>query len=279
MIKTDSYNNVSDELLATAKLGRNETAIFVNLGNNADPSGIPLYPTQGVSPTDSIYDPYKNEWVEIAYITRAVTKGDKKAIPFGTITFEASTKGLITLSGNKSSDVLLYEYLTLSNHNASNPNRDKAKRPIFERLIAGEKAEKGLREAMTQMQSMEWAFKTPLPQVIAALKGRGIDLSSAQEAIVRAKALEEAKKAPFNGPVAMSSNSLIDELSVLVPECLQAGVIKFDVKEKKLYNIETGTYYDVEVSQTDKMEVKQTKLLEYCKRNLDFAAKLLEEIK
>ncbi len=280
MIKTTQFNNISEELLATLKLGRGEAAIFVNLGNNADPAGIPLYPTQGISPTDSIYDPFKDEWVEIAYITRAITKDDKKAIPLGTITFEAATKGIITLSGDKAGDRALFEYLSLSNHNLSNPNRDKNKKPIFERLIAGEKAAKQLKDGRDQLANMKWAFDTPLEEVVAALKERGHDLTSAPEAIVRQKALEEAKKNPFVGTASLTSNGTIDELTTKLPEAFQAGVLKFDANKKLLVNTEMGEYYDnLDVKQTDKVEVKIAKIMEYCKNNLDFAAKFLEEIK
>lgn len=280
MIKTTQFNNISDELLATVKLGSNETAIFVNLGNNADPSGIPLYPTQGISPIDSIYDPFRDEWLEVAYITRAITKDDKKAIPLGTITFEAATKGIITLSGNKAGDRALFEYLSLSNHNLSNPNRDKSKKPIFERLIAGEKAARQLKEGRDQLANMKWAFDTPLGELVVALKTRGHDLTSAPEAIVRQKALEEAKNSPFVGTAALSTNGVIEELNVKLPEAFQAGVLKFDANKKMLVNTELGEYYEnLDVRQVDKVEAKIAKVMEYCKNNLDFAAKLLEEIR
>ena len=86
---------------------------------------------KNVPPKDRIVDPITNDFVDIASI-KTIGVGGK--LSFYDIVFERDFNGILILDGSKISDHEMYEYLELTNYNASNPNRSEDVIPIFERL-------------------------------------------------------------------------------------------------------------------------------------------------
>lgn len=154
MKQTKEFNNVPKSVLDKLKLKKGETITYKVKGvkPDRDNPGRFLIPSKNVPPTDRIA--IGDEYVDIAYI-KAVGKGGQ-AIR-GSIWFTQSNGGVIRLTGGSRDQQELYEYLELSNYNASNENRDTGVTPIFERLDAKKDAQKELKRRGLLFKAMSIA--------------------------------------------------------------------------------------------------------------------------
>lgn len=131
------YNDLSETVLKKVpKLKRGEVARFKcvlinpDLQNERRFSGPRFY---NIHPVDSVWDEEKGDYVEIAFVDRSVTSnGDvlanKKNIKF------AAPSGEISLRGGVQEEEYLYYFLSLSNRNGSNEDRDQTKPVEFIRI-------------------------------------------------------------------------------------------------------------------------------------------------
>lgn len=260
MIKAKNFNNIPEGLAPVLEPG--QTAMYVSLYNSKTPEGVPLVPTMFVPNRDSIQT--ADGWREIAFITRASPE-KAKTLPFGTIVFEPSGQGMLTLSGNSAVDCHLFQYLELCNYNESNPGRDVSKVPIFKRLDLAGDAKKKMDAELAKAELTIWASRAPIDELCALLLTRGVNSAGLPDATIRTQALEQALKAPFEGKVEQSKFSVDNQLLPTIKVCFDGEVIKWSPTEKCLVNAETGTKYHVSgLVQTTPVAKKATMLFEAC---------------
>lgn len=131
------YNDISDELLSKVKrLKRGEVARFKcvliepDLKNDRRFTGPRFY---NIYPVDTVWDESANDYVEIGYVERSVLANGEVVANKKVIKFSAPT-GEITLRGGVPDEEYLYYFLSLSNRNGSNENRDTTKPIEFVRI-------------------------------------------------------------------------------------------------------------------------------------------------
>ncbi len=260
MIRAKNFNDIPQDMVPT--LGPEDTAIYVSLYNSKTPEGVPLVPTRFVPNKDSIQT--VDGWKEIAFITRAAPEKAKK-LPFGTIVFEPSGQGMITLSGKSAVDCHLYHYLELCNYNESNTARDASKTPIFKRLDLAGDAKRKMDAEIAKAELTIWASKAPIGELVALLLTRDVNSAGLPEATIRGQALEQALKAPFESSAEQSKFPVDDQLLPTIKVCFDGEVIKWSPADKCLVNSETGTKYHVAgLVQTIPVAKKATMLFEAC---------------
>jgi len=127
MIKTKEYNNVK----TPPQLKRNEVKVFqyLNVKEDKQNPGKVIMPSVHMIPqVDRVYDKEADDYIDIASIGSLGIAGKPS---FNTIQFTKKDKGLMALRGGKTGDREIFQYLMLSNYNASNPNRDTSIVPLF----------------------------------------------------------------------------------------------------------------------------------------------------
>lgn len=131
------YNDVSDEVLSKVpKLKKGEVARFKCVLINPDLkherrfSGPRFY---NISPIDTIWDEGVSDYVEIGFVDRQVLPNGEIVANPKLIKFSAPS-GEITLRGGVQEEEYLYYFLTLSNRNGSNENRDISKSIDYVRI-------------------------------------------------------------------------------------------------------------------------------------------------
>jgi hypothetical protein len=131
MKKTKFYNNVSDALLKPTKLKPGQQVVYRVEGITPDPMNpgkwaIPA--AKNVPPIDQIWDEEKQEYVEIAAVRSFDSEGNHT---FHEIWFFGNQGGHMILRGGNAVDQEIHSYLSISNYNGSNPNRDTTKEVYF----------------------------------------------------------------------------------------------------------------------------------------------------
>jgi hypothetical protein len=131
MKKTKFYNNVSDALLKPTKLKPGQQVVYRVEGIQPDPMNpgkwaIPA--AKNVPPIDQIWDEEKQEYVEIAAVRTFDSEGNHT---FHEIWFFGNQGGHMILRGGNAIDQEIHSYLSISNYNGSNPNRDTTKEVYF----------------------------------------------------------------------------------------------------------------------------------------------------
>lgn len=131
MKKTKMYNNVSDALLKPTKLKPGQQVVYRVEGIQPDPMNpgkwaIPA--AKNVPPIDQIWDEEKQEYVEIAAVRTFDSEGNHT---FHEIWFFGNQGGHMILRGGNAIDQEIHSFLSISNYNGSNPNRDTTKEVYF----------------------------------------------------------------------------------------------------------------------------------------------------
>jgi hypothetical protein len=131
------YNDLSQEVISRVpKLKKGEVARFKcvlinpDINNERKYTGPRFYNTPSV---DSIWDEGANDYVEIGFVDRQVLANGEVIANRKTIKFSAPS-GEITLRGGVQEEEYLYYFLSLSNRNGSNENRDVSKSVDFVRI-------------------------------------------------------------------------------------------------------------------------------------------------
>lgn len=148
-----NFNNISKEL-KPKPLKRGEVAQYRLLTGRLDPgrldeNGKPTmqYGKAIQIPTrDNIYDPYKQEFVDIGVVdefknNEVLTVKTFMATAGGDFIFD----GVITLSGDSNADVEFYEFFEITNLNKSFEHRDPSITPMIERIDLGKDDEKKIK--------------------------------------------------------------------------------------------------------------------------------------
>jgi hypothetical protein len=141
MKKTEQFNNVSPALLASTKLKKGEIATFKVakiMRHPAMPNELIVPAAVSVPVIDQIWDEEKQDYVDIAAISRVSKDGNHG---FHELWFYGAQAGHWILRGGVAQDQEIFSYLSLSNFNGSNPNRDTSKEVIFELVDDNKKSE------------------------------------------------------------------------------------------------------------------------------------------
>jgi len=141
MKKTDIYNNVSDSLLKETKLKPGQQVVYRVSSitrNPVDPSEVLIPAGVNVPVMDQIWDEEKQEYVDIAAISRISADGNHM---FYELWFLQNQGGHMILTGGRAADQEIHSYLSLCNYNGSNPRRDTSKPIIFELVDEAKRSE------------------------------------------------------------------------------------------------------------------------------------------
>lgn len=168
MIKTKEYNNVK----TPPQLKRNEVKVFQYLNVKPDkqnPGKVVMPSIHMIPEVDRIYDKELDDYVDIASI-QSLGVGGKPI--FSTIQFSKQEKGLMALRGSKTGDREIYQYLMLSNYNASNPDRDSSVVPLYKLMEPKKEAADSRKHRTLRRDAMNVAAELSAAEVrefIAAL--------------------------------------------------------------------------------------------------------------
>lgn len=161
MIKTKEYNNVKNP----PQLKRNEVKVFQYLNVKEDKAnpGKVVMPSSHMIPTvDRVYDSEVDDYIDIASI-KSLGVGGKPI--FNTIQFTKQDKGLMALQGSRTGDREIFQYLMLSNYNASNPNRDTTVVPLFKLVEAKKEAAESRKQRNLRRDAMNVAAELSAAEV------------------------------------------------------------------------------------------------------------------
>lgn len=236
MRKTELYNSVSPELLKPTKLKPGEKVVYriLNIEKNPmDPSRWALPSIVSVPPTDQIYDKAKEEYVDIAAVKSVDTKGKHK---FHEIYFHGSLGCTMVLHGGRAADQELHSYLSLCNYNASNPNRDTAKEPIFELVDENARSEKERKNRNLKREALNAAYDLSTDEVKNYIAALGQDDTQPVEVL-----RNQLETMADNDPASFLEliNNKQASMKAVINRALSKGVILFD-HESSRYTWPTG---------------------------------------
>ena len=284
MIRSGKYNEIDKKFIPVLKPG--EVAIYVSSGNSVI-EGVAKYPTIYLPNKDTIKHPDDNMpgVVDIAYITQGAPEGRDPI--FGQIVFEATEKGVVVLKSDNTLDARKYAYMELSDFNGSKEGRDDTKPIYFTRTAPGKRSEDAFTKAKKDAEALIFAQDTPIGALKELLSERGVKFGERVESDVRFLAMEEYKKKPFvtlPEAVAKTVVPVANEVGQITPddisEMFEAEILKWSVADKCIVNTDTGTKYEIPgIVQTDKLEVKQRKMLDFLSANKGYGEIMIQEIK
>ncbi len=224
MKKHLDWNNISKESMPP-KLKKGEKAIYKILGIKGDPSNPETYripSAVNVPGKDRVYDSIKEEYVDIANIKSVGVGGKMKC---HNVWFVKEYNGTLILDGSKRDDSEIYEYLELSNYNASNENRSEDVKPIYARVNPTATAETARKTRTTRRQALNVAAEMSASDIrdFSALMG----WNDNQDLVILRDLVEDyADKSPSE--FIKKSKNKQNSLSALINRADKASVIKFD---------------------------------------------------
>lgn len=218
-----SWNTLSPEAYPK-KLKKGEKVTYRLLGIQGDLSNLETFKCpamKNVPPKDRIVDPITNDFVDIASI-KNIGVGGK--LSFYDIVFERDFNGILILDGSKISDHEMYEYLELTNYNASNPNRSEDVVAIFEKVDHKAKSEGKRKERTTKRQALNAAAEMSAADVRNFVAAMGWS-DDEDLVILRDKVEEYAESNPAE--FIKKSKNKQNTIHALVNRAAKKGVIKF----------------------------------------------------
>jgi hypothetical protein len=233
-MKAEFFNDISPKL--QKKLGRNETVTYqiLNIRPDEDNPGAFLMPySVNVPSTDSVYDPEKDEWVDIAFINQI--RADGKAV-FGDISFEKSNAGTITLKGSVPNHQKIFQYLEISNYNQSNPNRATSRAALYRKIDAKSDAEQDRKERLVYLNALNRAAQLSDEEVRFVASSLGIKLKGTQVEIRnKVEAFAEEYSDEFLAIIEQQTN----RTESLIREAVDLGIISHNARSGKFVWIDS----------------------------------------
>lgn len=176
-MKAKLYNKIPQSLIK--KIPKGKTVVFrlSNIKEDYDNPGQFLIPlNKNLPPTDEIYNPESDEFLPIAYITGVSANGEAK---FGQILFQKVNGGCVMLNSNNPDHQKMYQYMSLSNYNNSNPNRSESFHAWFELVDNKQEAQQSRAERKIILKALRAADELEFAQVksIASSLGHRLDKS------------------------------------------------------------------------------------------------------
>jgi hypothetical protein len=225
------YNDVSDKVLSKVpKLKKGEVARFKCVLINPDLkherrfSGPRFY---NISPVDTIWDEGINDYVEIGFVDRQVLSNGEIVANPKLIKFSAPS-GEITLRGGVQEEEYLYYFLSLSNRNGSNEDRDISKSIDYVRIDEEKSAKEKNAKRSKKFDALLAANNLTNDQIkdfVAATGGddkRAIDL-------LKDYVFDWADKNPED--FLLKINDVEAATKATIKRALDQGVIKFSATE------------------------------------------------
>jgi hypothetical protein len=239
------FNNISTQL-KPKKLKKGEVAIYRYLGGsvNTDPDETARKSMPIIWPEvdvlwlkDRIYDPYKEDFVEIG-IPSVVEKNEVKRCQRFEF-FAKANKGDFYVNCDSIEGQELYEFLELSNKNESNPNRDEGVTPWFKRidLLKEAKERTKARNILGDAILFEVNMSDKARREYAAAMGR-------DELADIAMITDQIKDDVFNNPDGFLK-FVTDEKGLkergVIKSALTKDIIRYDVTGHKILWVDTNT--------------------------------------
>lgn len=236
MRKTEIFNNVSPELLTSAKLKPGEKVVYriLNIQRNPmDPTKWAVPSIKAVPPVDQIYDEKKQDYVDIAAVRAVDAKGEHS---FHEIYFYGNQGGMIVLNGGRAADQEIHSYLSLCNYNASNPNRDTTKEAIFELVDENARSEKERKNRNIKREALNVAYDLSIDEVKNYIAALGQDDTRPTDVL-----RNELETMADSNPTAFLDliNNKQASMKAVINRALSKGVIIFD-QESNRYAWPTG---------------------------------------
>ena len=233
MIKTKEYNNVK----TPPQLKRDEVKVFQYLNVKVDkqnPGKVVMPSVHMIPQVDRVYDKETDDYIDIASIA-SIGVGGRPA--FNTIQFTKKDRGLMALRGSKTGDREIFQYLTLSNYNESNPNRDASIVPLYKLVEPKKEAADNRKQRTLRRDAMNVAAELSAAEVrefIAALnKDEKRDIS-----ILRDELEVMAEKDPQK--FITLSKDKNKSIQAACKSAIDKKVIKFDKKDNTFSWVSTG---------------------------------------
>lgn len=230
MKKTKLYNNASPELINSTKLKPGEKVVYriTNIQRNPmDPTKWALPSVKSVPPVDQIYDEAKQEFVDIAAVRAVNAEGEHT---FHEIYFYGNQGGTMVLTGGRAIDQEIHSYLSLSNYNASNPNRDTTKEPIFELVDESVRSEKERKNRNLKREALNAAYDLSADDVKNYVAARGQDDTRPMD--VMRNELEAYADSDPKGFLDLINNKQAT-MKAVINRALSKGVIVFDSESSR----------------------------------------------
>ena len=233
MIKTKEFNNV--ETIPVLK--RTDIKVFQYLDIKPDPNnkGQFIMPSIAFMPkVDRIYDPKKDDYVDIANIKSLGIGGAPVIEP---IAFTKQTQGKLMLRGNKTGDREIFEYLMLSNYNKSNPNRDTSIKPLFELIEPTRVAKESRSQRSLRRDAMNVAAELSASEVREFISSMNKD-ETRDISVLRDELETMAEKDPKQF-IALSKDKN-KSIQSNVKKAIDKKIIKFDKASSSFVWVGTG---------------------------------------
>lgn len=225
------YNDLSEKVLSKIpKLKKGEVARFKCVLINPDLkherrfSGPRFY---NISSVDTIWDEGINDYVEIGFVDRQVLSNGEIVANKKLIKFSAPS-GEISLRGGVQEEEYLYYFLSLSNRNGSNENRDESKSIDYVRVDEEKTAKEKNNKRSKKFDALLAANNLTNDQVkdfVAATGGN--DKQSID--ILKDYVFDWADKNPED--FLLKINDVEAATKATIKRALDQGVIKFSATE------------------------------------------------
>lgn len=227
MKKSADFNNITDEFRKRYALKRDDVKIFEILGISTDAEGKKLIPNMVSIPTrDIIWDDVQEEYVDIANLRTGYPNADG-TYNFDKIWFTRRSNGMIACSGKSAKDRELYMFLSMSNYNESNPNRDPSVKPFYRERSLEAEAKSEIEMAMEKQEVMSWLFKATNSQVkLLSIELGQTGLKTVAE--MKVAIMELIEKSYNQVAPLMTKIDKVGDMPALVESAVSAKLIKYD---------------------------------------------------
>lgn len=230
MKKTKLYNDISPELLKSTKLKPGEKAVYRIKGiqrNPMDPTKWAIPSAKNVPPVDQIYDKVKEEYVDIAAVRSTDAEGNHT---YHDVFFYGNQGGMMVLVGGRAIDQEIHSYLSLCNYNASNPDRDDSKEPIFELVDESARSEKERKTRNLKREALNAAADLSAEEVRNYVAAMGQDDTRPIEVL-----RNDLETLADNDPKSFLDliNNKQASMKAVLNRALSKGVITFDSEQSR----------------------------------------------
>jgi ribosomal protein L20 len=230
MKKTKLFNDVSPELIAKSKLKPGEQVVYRVTGiqpNPFDPNKWAIPAAKNVPPTDQIWDPIKQDYIDIAAVRSVSPDGNHT---FHDIYFFGNLGGHMILVGGRAADQEIHSYLTICNYNGSNPNRDPSKEIYFELVDEAAKSEKERKTRNIKREALNAAADLSAEEVRTYIAALGQD-DTAKVEVLRNRLEEMADHDPESFMDLINNKQAV--MKATINRALNKGIINFDSEQSK----------------------------------------------
>ena len=225
------YNDLSESVLGKVpKLKKGDVARFKcvlinpDLQNERRFTGPRFY---NINSVDSVWDDEKGDYVEIAYVDRSVTSTGEVLAKRKTIKFAAPT-GEISLRGGVQEEEYLYYFLSLSNRNGSNEDRDQTKPIEFIRIDEEKTAKEKNTKRSKKFDALLAANNMTNEQIKDFVAATGGDDKRTTD-ILKDYVFDWADKNPED--FLLKINDVEASTKATIKRAIDQGVIKFSTTE------------------------------------------------